>query len=349
MEKVKLEHKTTTRCEMIKLKQKKINQMLILAFDSSQKIKMTPSINVFGVDFELLCCVEELEQNTMRTFFKNQDQFYFADANQLPRKSKIENIVNVCLAVFTTSKQKSEMNICDITKVIFQKNTLDNMNRRLQKFDDFDRNLNSTINLLEFALKNKCKQFIFASSMSVYGNSNQKVKEINKKKPISFYGISKSAAEEYVKKYSSKGLSYTILRLFNVYGKAQRLGELKQGMIRIYLTQIFKNKKLVIKGNKNRFRDFLNTLDLLEYINLILFNRKTYNQILNLGFGKKYRISELVNMLKKNNKFKFSVKYIKGTKDDQFGVVANIDKIKKITNYSPKITLDMGIKDILKN
>jgi UDP-glucose 4-epimerase len=215
--------------------------------------------------------------------------------------------------------------------------------------NDFDRNLNSTINLLEFALKNKCKQFIFASSMSVYGNSNQKVKEINKKKPISFYGISKSAAEEYVKKYSSKGLSYTILRLFNVYGKAQRLGELKQGMIRIYLTQIFKNKKLVIKGNKNRFRDFLNTLDLLEYINLILFNRKTYNQILNLGFGKKYRISELVNMLKKNNKFKFSVKYIKGTKDDQFGVVANIDKIKKITNYSPKITLDMGIKDILKN
>ena len=214
--------------------------------------------------------------------------------------------------------------------------------------NDFKRNLSSTVNLLEFAIKNKCKQFIFASSMSVYGNSNYKVKETNKKKPISFYGISKSTAEDYVVKYSSKGLNYTILRLFNVYGKTQRLGELKQGMIRIFLTQIFKNKKLIIKGHKNRFRYFLNIIDLLQYINLILFNKKTYNQIFNLGFGKKYKISQLVNILKKNNKFIFFVKYIKGTKDDQFGIVANINKIKKITGYSPKITLENGVKEIFK-
>ena len=99
MEKVKLEHKRTARCEMIKLEQKKINQLVMLAFDPSQKIKMTPSINVFGVHFELLCCVEELKQNTMRTFFKNQDQFYFADANQIPTISKIKKTGNLCLAI----------------------------------------------------------------------------------------------------------------------------------------------------------------------------------------------------------------------------------------------------------
>ena len=215
--------------------------------------------------------------------------------------------------------------------------------------NDFDRNLNSTVNLLEFAIKNKCKQFIFASSMSVYGNCKHKVNEIKKKNPISFYGISKSTSEEYIKKYNSKGLNYTILRLFNIYGKDQRLGDLKQGMIRIYLTQIFKNKKLIVKGNKNRFRDFLNILDLLEYINLILFNKKTYNEILNIGTGKKYKILQLINILKKNNKFKFSVKYTKGTIDDQFGIIPNINKIKKITGYSPKITLEMGIKEMLKS
>ena len=47
--------------------------------------------------------------------------------------------------------------------------------------------------------------------------------------------------------FSKKKVNYTILRLFNVYGAGQKLNNLQQGMVRIYLTQILKNKKLNIK------------------------------------------------------------------------------------------------------
>lgn len=215
--------------------------------------------------------------------------------------------------------------------------------------NDFKRNLHSTINLLDFASKYLCKQFIYASSMSVYGNYKKKVKEVNKKKPISFYGISKSSAEEYIKKYKSKNVNFTILRLFNIYGQGQKLGELKQGMIRIYLTQIFNKKKLIIKGSKNRYRDLLYITDCINYLNKIILNKFAYDKIINIGSGKKYFIFNIVKILKKNIPFKFIVQYEKKTVDDQFGIIANNDQLKKITNYYPKTDLNDGVKKMIKN
>ena len=57
--------------------------------------------------------------------------------------------------------------------------------------NDMKRNLFSTIVLLDFYLKKKSKQFIYASSMSVYGDKIKKVKETDSCKPISFYGLTK--------------------------------------------------------------------------------------------------------------------------------------------------------------
>ena len=59
-----------------------------------------------------------------------------------------------------------------------------------------------------------------------------------------------------LKIFSELGLSSTILRLFNVYGPGQNLTNLKQGMISIYCSYIL-NKKLIIKGSPERFRDFI--------------------------------------------------------------------------------------------
>ena len=69
--------------------------------------------------------------------------------------------------------------------------------------NDIDKNLYSTIGLLEFYLKKKSKQFIFASSMSVYGSLRKKVSEKDSTNPISFYGLSKLSSEKYIKMFSS--------------------------------------------------------------------------------------------------------------------------------------------------
>ena len=120
-------------------------------------------------------------------------------------------------------------------------------------------------------------------------------------------------------------------------------------MIRIYLTQIFNKKKLIIKGSKNRYRDLLYITDCINYLNKIILNKFAYDKIINIGSGKKYFIFNIVKILKKNIPFKFIVQYEKKTVDDQFGIIANNDQLKKITNYYPKTDLNDGVKKMIKN
>ena len=126
--------------------------------------------------------------------------------------------------------------------------------------------------------------------MSVYGNSNQKVKEINKKNPISFYGISKSAAEEYVKKYSSKGLSYTILRLFNVYGENQP----KDFFIPDMINKVKKKQKITIDKS---VRDFIHVDEVSNIINFVI--KKNIFSIVNAGSGKGLSLKYIISKISK--------------------------------------------------
>ena len=213
---------------------------------------------------------------------------------------------------------------------------------------DFEKNSLTTIRLLEFAESKKCKRFIYSSSMSVYGSSKN-AKEDSNLIPISFYGISKITSENYIKKYCSKGVNYTICRFFNVYGEDQELNNLQQGMLRIFLTQLKKKNKLLIKGSKNRYRDFINIKDVVNILTKIPNNSKSLNQTINIGTGKKIIIKDLVNLLKKYCNKKFKVIYSTGTPDDQFGVVSNTSKFKKIFNYKLKFSKKSDLINVIKN
>ena len=92
---------------------------------------------------------------------------------------------------------------------------------------DLNSNVKSTINLLKYSLDSNCKNFIYASTMSVYGSETSKegliglTNEDQKCNPKSFYAVGKLASEMYLKIYSSFGIKCTALRLFNVYGEGQ--------------------------------------------------------------------------------------------------------------------------------
>ena len=210
--------------------------------------------------------------------------------------------------------------------------------------NDMKRNLYSTIALLDFGLKKKSKQFIFSSSMSVYGDLRRKVNENDYTKPISFYGLSKLSSEKYIKMFSYKKINYTILRFFNVYGEGQILNNLKQGMIRIYLTQIFRNNNLFVKGSLNRFRDFIHIEDVNKILFKIIGNRNCINKTFNVGYGKKYLVKDVLKLIKKKIKKNFSIKKVNGTPFDQFGIFSNSEKLFKATNFKAKISLEKGIE-----
>ena len=216
---------------------------------------------------------------------------------------------------------------------------------------DLNSNTTSTLLLLDYALKIKCKKFIYASSMSVYGEQKGKEKfsEIDITNPKSFYAAGKLASENYLKIYQKQfGIDYTILRYFNIYGPGQSLINLKQGMISIYLAQFLnkKYKNVLIKGSKNRFRDFCYIEDAVDLTIKSAKDKRFSNQIINIGTGRKTTVGEIILTIKKYLHINKKVIFKGHTLGDQYGIYADAKKIKSITNFK-FVDFNSGLKKMI--
>ena len=213
--------------------------------------------------------------------------------------------------------------------------------------NDLFSNTLSTLRLLEFCLENKCQHFLYASTMSVYGlNSKECFSESDVTNPISFYAVGKKASEEYLKIFSNTyGINYTALRYFNVYGPGQNLENLKQGMVSIYLKQFIDSSydKVIVKGDKKRFRDLIYIDDVVNITLQANQNPLFMNKIINVGTGKKTHVYEIIDKLKTLLTSNKDVIYHNNTPGDQFGLYADTNNLKNI--YTNELTsFDYGLK-----
>lgn len=164
--------------------------------------------------------------------------------------------------------------------------------------------------------------------------------------PLSFYGISKFSSEQYIHHFSNKGLNTTVFRMFSVYGPGQNMGNLKQGMVSIFMAYLIKNEEIWVKGSKDRYRDFTYIDDVVDAWVSAMDNPATYGQTYNLATGKKTFVYQLINEEMKSfnlNPDTYPVKYEGSTPADQFGLFADITKIRSDLNWSPKTDLKTGL------
>ena len=120
-------------------------------------------------------------------------------------------------------------------------------------------------------------------------------------------------------------------------------------MLRIYLSHIKKNNNLVVKGSTRRFRVFVHIDDVIKILEKTILIKNTTNQVFNIGSGRKVYVSEIIKMLKKNIKRKFKIKHESGTPDDQKGIFANNNKIKKYLNYKKFKKYEDNIVRVIKS
>lgn len=214
---------------------------------------------------------------------------------------------------------------------------------------DLQTNTQSTIMLLKYARISGCKNFIYASSMSVYGDAEDEfVNEDMNIRPMSFYAVGKAASENYMRIYSSFGIKCTALRFFNVYGIGQNLSNLKQGMASIYLAMAIKDKHILVKGSKDRFRDFVYIDDVLNSV-LKSIDRKKGNdfEIYNVSTSLKTTVESVIDEIKKNLPFQVTVEYTTGTPGDQKGVYGDNSKILKHLSWMPEVDFNNGMKKMI--
>jgi UDP-glucose 4-epimerase len=212
---------------------------------------------------------------------------------------------------------------------------------------DLQTNGQSTLQLLDLAKNIGCNKFIYASTMSVYGDTNiLPVDETMAPNPKSFYGVGKLASEHYLRIFNNEfGIATAALRLFNVYGPGQNLINMKQGMVSIFLAQALENSQIHVRGSGERFRDFIYIDDVVKAFlktEDILENSRFY--IFNVCTGVKTTVSELVNSIRNNFQCEISVKFEGNTPGDQFGVFGNPEKMHQIIGDWNKIKFNEGIK-----
>nr|WP_321351998.1 NAD-dependent epimerase/dehydratase family protein [uncultured Methanoregula sp.] len=218
---------------------------------------------------------------------------------------------------------------------------------------DLDLKVNTlgTLLLLKWCLENHVNHFLYASSMAVYGNvEHNPVHEDVYCYPLSFYGISKYTSEQYIRHFSKKGLNTTCFRMFSVYGPGQNMKNMKQGMVSIFLAYLMNNEPVHVKGSKERFRDFIYIDDVVDAWLLALDNPKAFGKTYNLATGRKTLVGTLVDeeiLAFGLNRKTYPVKYEGNTPADQFGLYADISRIRKDLNWEPQISLPEGLKKMV--
>lgn len=149
-----------------------------------------------------------------------------------------------------------------------------------------DNNIKGTLNMMDAAVKNKVKKFVYASSSSVYGDSKELPKiEGREGKILSPYALTKKVDEMYGEIYSDiYGLETVGMRYFNVFGKRQDPNGAYAAVIPKFVSSLLKNEAPKINGDGETSRDF-------TYIdNVIEANLKAANSSSNVS-GKAYNIA----------------------------------------------------------
>ena len=213
--------------------------------------------------------------------------------------------------------------------------------------EDLRLNLLSTINIVNFCKLKRINKIVFSSTFTVYGDTDRaRINEREKCSPKSFYGLSKFASENYLIKLTEKyKLKWNILRFFNVYGPGQDLSRKDQGIVSIFLDLIRNNTVIKVNGSLKRYRDLIYIDDVVDALILIIKDNKNYNQIYNVGTGKKTTIKKLLQMISKvyDKENTIKIKVLNSTPGDILGCYADLTKIKKDLKFYPKVNLFDGL------
>ncbi len=208
----------------------------------------------------------------------------------------------------------------------------------------FQSNVVGTENIATVCANYKVKKIIYSASSSCYGIPNKyPTPESESIKPQYPYALTKNLGEQilihYAKIYGVQAIS---MRLFNVYGTRSRTSGTYGAMFGVFLAQKLKNKPLTVVGDGNQKRDFTYISDVIQAFYKSMKVKKNY-EIFNVGTGKPVSVNNIVKLLGCKS---INIPKRPGEPDQ---TNAKIKKIQNALNWKPKISIELGVKKLLKD
>jgi nucleoside-diphosphate-sugar epimerase len=214
---------------------------------------------------------------------------------------------------------------------------------KIDTVESTEINYLSTKLIVDAASYFQIKKFIFASTCSVYGASdNRLLNESSKINPVSLYAETKLKSENIILNHLSKKVTPIIFRTGTLFGLSERMRF--DLVINLFVGQALTEHKIIIEGGE-QWRPFLHVEDAANAYLLALQNQKSkIHGIFNLGGNElNHQLKDIVNFISQEI-HSTKIGYSKITDKRNYRVSFN--KIKKSLDFEPKRTISYGINEI---
>lgn len=212
-------------------------------------------------------------------------------------------------------------------------------------------NICGSLNMMEAARLQKVKKFVYASSSSVYGDSEELPKhEGTEGHVLSPYALTKKVNEEYGRLYKKLyGLNTYGLRYFNVFGRRQNPDGAYAAVIPKFIKMLMNNEQPVIYGDGKQSRDFTYVNNVIDAnLKACKAPDEAAGEVFNIAYGgREYLIDIyylLAEALGKNLKPVFGPVRIGDIKHSN----ADISKAVRLLGYEPQWNFEKGINEAIK-
>jgi UDP-N-acetylglucosamine/UDP-N-acetylgalactosamine 4-epimerase len=212
-------------------------------------------------------------------------------------------------------------------------------------------NVSGFLNMLMASVDNNVKQFVYASSSSVYGDEMTLPKVEEKVgNCLSPYAVTKKMNELYAKVFAENyGLNVIGLRYFNVFGPRQDPDGQYAAVIPLFVKGIIKETPVYINGDGNQTRDFTFVSNAVQ-INIkamLTDNREALNKVYNVAVGESFSVNKLFDICKRTLGSNFEATYRDKRNGDIEHSLADISLAKKLLGYTPSKRFEEGLAETI--
>lgn len=227
-----------------------------------------------------------------------------------------------------------------------------------------DANVFATRYMLEIAKEKKVKGFLFTSTSEIYGNPPNKMIPtpetysgmVNTTSTRAMYDEGKRVAETYCHYYWKKhGVPVRIARIFNTYGPRMdtNLTPSYGRALVNFIKQAKANKPITVFGDGKQTRSFCYVTDTIKGLSELLFTGGLGGEIVNIGNDEEISILNLAKKITEITNSKSSIMLYSepknyNMKDDPKRRCPDLAKARKLLNYKPEVSLDDGLRRMIK-
>ena len=212
-------------------------------------------------------------------------------------------------------------------------------------------NVGGFVNMLKAAVDNNIKQFVYASSSSVYGDEPTLPKlESRVGNCLSPYAATKKTNELYAQVFADVyGLKIMGFRYFNIFGPRQDPDGAYAAVIPLFVKGIMKKTPVYINGDGEQTRDFT-FVDNAVQVNvkgMLTENEAAIKKVYNVAVGENFSVNYLYRACKKYLESDFEATYREPRSGDIRNSLADISLAKELLGYQPTKRFEDGLTETI--